>query len=121
VDLLLLYQQIWNAPFLSFDTRGFGVMNTDAEWNDARQASFSTLLMDLYELTGEPELFHRGVAALLAAFTLMHRESEDRGAISENYGHAGRDAHIQGYVMPDWGAGTACSASGMAQIRWGDL
>jgi hypothetical protein len=122
IDILLLYQQIWDAPFLSVDTRGgFGVMNTDAEWNDARQAGFATMLMEWYPITGEPELFQRGVSALRAAFTLMHAEGEDRGAFSENYGHAGRDAHIQGYVMPDWGAGTACSAAALAQLRWGDL
>jgi len=136
LDLLLLYQQAWNAPFLGFDTRGgFGVMNTDAEWSDARQAQFATLLMDWYDLTGEPELFHRGVAALRASFTLMNLEEHralapgnvlaadplDRGAMAENYGHAGRDAKIQGYVMPDWGALSAASSAALAQASWGDL
>ncbi len=136
LDLLLLFQQAWNAPFLGFDTRGgFGVMNTDAEWSDARQAQFATLLMDWYDLTGETELFHRGVAALRASFTLMnldeHRalapgnvrasDPADRGAVAENYGHAGLDAKIRGYVMPDWGAGSAASAAALAQARWGDL
>ncbi len=136
LDLLLLYQQAWDAPFLGFDTRGgFGVMNTDAEWSDARQAQFATLLMDWYDLTGEPGLFHRGVAALRASFTLMNLDGApcprarkrprsdpaDRGAVAENYGHAGRDAKIQGYVMPDWGAGSAASSAALAQARWGDL
>lgn len=124
LDLLLLYQQAWFPSFLGFDARGgFGVMNTDAEWSDARQAQFATLLMDWYDVTGESELFHRGVAALRSSFTLMHLEEHrslapgnnpdtdpiDRGAVAENYGHAGRDARIQGYVMPDWGAGSAAS------------
>lgn len=136
LDLLLLYQQAWNAPFLRFETAGgFGVMNTDAEWSDARQAQFATLLMDWYDVTGERELFHRGVAALRASFTLMHLEEHraiapgnnpatdpvDRGAVAENYGHAGIDAKIQGYVMPDWGAGSAASSAALAQARWGDL
>jgi len=136
LDLLLLYQQAWNAPFLDFTTTGgFGVMNTDAEWSDARQAQFGTLLMDWYDVTGEPELFHRGVAALRSSFTLMHLEEhrtiapgnnrpmspEDRGAMPENYGHAGLDAKIQGNVLPDWGMGSAASSAALAQARWGDL
>jgi hypothetical protein len=72
LDLVLLFQQIWNAPFLSMDTRGgFGVMNTDAEWSDARQALFAPLILQWYGITGEPELFHRGVAALRAAVLRM--------------------------------------------------
>ena len=136
LDLLLLYQQAWNAPFIGFDTTGgFGVMNTDAEWSDARQAQFGTLLMDWYDATGEPELFHRGVAALRSSFALMHLEEhraaapgnnppmglEERGALPENYGHAGVDAKIPGELMPDWGSGSAASSTALAQARWGDL
>jgi len=136
LDLLLLFQQIWNAPFLDIDTRGgFASINNDAEWNDARQALFAPLLMEWYGITGEAELFQRGISALRAAFTLMYLEEHrlvapgnvrpmaaaDRGAVAENYGHAGLDAKIQGYVMPDWGGGTAVAAAALAQIRWGDL
>jgi hypothetical protein len=45
----------------------------------------------------------------------------DRGAFAENYGHAGTDAKILGYVMPDWGGGTAVSAAALAELTWGDL
>lgn len=136
LDILLLFQQIWNAPFLDIDTRGgFSCINNDAEWNDARQALFAPLLMDWYEITGEAELFQRGVAALRSAFTLMYLEEHrsvapgnvqpmtaaDRGAIAENYGHSGLNAKIEGYIMPDWGAGTAVTAAALAQIRYGDL
>jgi hypothetical protein len=136
LDLLLLYQQVWDAPFLDLTTTGgFGVMNTDAEWNDAREAQFGTLLMDWYDTTGEPELFHRGVAALRSSFALMHLEEhrviapgnnptigpEDRGAMPENYGHAGFDVKIQGNRLPDWGAGSAASSAALAQAQWGDL
>jgi len=136
LDVLLLFQQIWNAPFLDIDTRGgFSSINNDAEWNDARQALFAPLLMEWYEITGEAELFQRGIAALRAAFTLMYLEEHrsvapanvrpmaaaDRGAVAENYGHAGLDVKIEGYVIPDWGAGTAVAAAALAQIRWGDL
>jgi len=136
LDLLLLFQQAWDAPFIGFDTRGgFASLNTDAEWSDARQAQFATLLMDWYDVTGEPELFHRGVVALRSSFTLMHLEEhraiapgnnraacrDDRGAVPENYGHAGRDVKIQGYILPDWGMGSAVSSAALAQARWGDL
>jgi len=136
LDLLLLFQQIWNAPFLDIDTRGgFSSINNDAEWNDARQALFAPLLMEWYGITGEAELFQRGIAALRAAFTLMYLEehrsvapanvrpmaASDRGAVAENYGHAGLDVKIEGYVIPDWGGGTAVAAAALAQIRWGDL
>lgn len=136
LDLLLLFQQIWNAPFLDIDTRGgFASINNDAEWNDARQALFAPLLMEWYEITGEAELFQRGISALRAAFTLMYLEEHrsvapanvrpmaaaDRGAVAENYGHAGLDVKIEGYVIPDWGGGTAVSAAALSQIRWGDL
>jgi hypothetical protein len=136
LDILLLFQQIWDAPFLNIDTRGgFSSINNDAEWNDARQAVFALLLMEWYEITGEAELFQRGVAALRAAFTLMYLEEHrrvapanvlpmspaDRGAVAENYGHVGLDIKIEGYIMPDWGAGTAVSSAALAQARWGDL
>jgi len=136
LDTLLLFQQVWNAPFLDIDTRGgFSAINNDAEWNDARQALFAGLLMDWYQVTGEAELFHRGIAALRSAFTLMYLEehrqvapgnirpmsAEDRGAFAENYGHSGLNAKIEGYVMPDWGAGTAVTAAALAHVRWGDI
>lgn len=136
VDLLLLHQQVWNPPFIGFHAfGGFGVMNTDSEWSDARQAQFATLLMGWYALTGEPELFQRGVAALRASFTLMHLEEHgrlapgnmagvggaDMGALPENYGHAGRDAKIPGYIMPDWGGGSAAGSAALARALYGDL
>lgn len=136
LDLLLLYQQVWDAPFLDICTvGGFGVMNTDAEWNDARQAPIALLLLDTYAATGCAEYMFRGVAALRAAFTLMYTPENaavapgnlvgvaetDWGATAENYGHAGTNTRIPGYVMPDWGSGTAVAAAAWAQLRYGDL
>jgi hypothetical protein len=136
LDLLLLYQQVWSPPFIGFDARGgFGAINSDAEWSDARQAQFANLLMDWYVLTGERELFLRGAAALKASFALMylpeHADSaprkvlglgpEDEGALPENYGHAGLDRKIPGYLFPDWGAGSATSSAALARILYGEL
>jgi hypothetical protein len=39
MDYLNLYQQVWSPSFMTFEGfGGYGVQNTDAEWNDARQA-----------------------------------------------------------------------------------
>lgn len=136
LDILLLFQQVWDAPFLGIHTfGGFGAMNTDAQWNDARGALFVPLLMDYYELTGEEEYFQRAIAALRAAFTLMlvpenaavapghiagMREA-DYGLTAENYGHAGADRRVGGYFHPDWGSGSACTAAAWVQRRYGDI
>jgi hypothetical protein len=136
LDLLLLFQQVWNASFLSYHTfGGFGVMNTDGEWSDARQALFVPLLLDYYEITGDAEYFERAVAALRASFVLMHAPENapaapgntpgvtesDYGAMPENYGHAGIDRKIGGYLHPDWGSGSACAAAACVQQHYGDV
>ena len=41
LNILSLYQQVWNPVHLPGHLfGGFGVMNTDGEWNDGRQARF---------------------------------------------------------------------------------
>ncbi|MFI5398334.1 MAG: hypothetical protein ACHQ9S_22585 [Candidatus Binatia bacterium] len=72
IDQLCLYQQVWEPPFLSYRAfGGFGVMNTDGEWSDARQGPYGLLLIDAYRVFGDAEYFVRGVAALRAAFALQ--------------------------------------------------
>lgn len=72
IDQLCLYQQLWEPPFLSYRSfGGFGVMNTDGEWSDARQSPFGLLLLDASHACGDPEYFRRGVAALRAGFALQ--------------------------------------------------
>jgi len=136
LDDLLWHQQVWDAPYLSIDTfGGFGSMNTDAEWNDARQGCIAPVLLDSYLETRDPHHFERGVAALRACYTTMlhpamrevaagnmvrYRE-RDRGAIYENYAHLGFDRVCAGYLEPDWGAGTAAYATAHAAHFYGDL
>lgn len=136
VDLLLMWQQVWDAPYISINTfGGFGVMNTDGEWNDARQSMFAESLAGWYELTGDAEYFERAVAALRASFTTMltpenrdvapgnmglYHERVD-GAIFENYAHMGYDRRAQGYIMFDWGSGGACAAAARFAGRYGDV
>ncbi len=136
LDELCLYQQVWDPPFLNINGfGGFGVMNTDAEWNDARQALFSTLLMDYYRLTGNPEYMERGISALRASFTLMYIDenkkvapgnlrlipSHEIGSVAENYGHFGFDYRTTGILQSDWGAGSACFAAAYALKNYGDV
>ncbi|MHA1893440.1 MAG: hypothetical protein ACTSX4_02950 [Candidatus Helarchaeota archaeon] len=136
IELLCLYQQVWNAPYISINTfGGFGVMNTDAEWNDARQSKFALTLMEYYELTRNEEYFERGIAALRASFTLMliNENKEiapgnfknfnefDIGATYENYGHCGRDKKILGYIMFDWGSASSSCAAALALMKYGDI
>jgi hypothetical protein len=136
LDILCLYQQIWSPPYLSFYAfGGFGVMNSDAEWNDARESAFAPTLMQYYTLTGEEEYFRRGIAALRASFALMvipeHKKiapgnlttmkPKDYGATYENYGHLGDDRKIPGQIMFDWGSGSSASAAAYVERRYGDV
>lgn len=137
IDILCLYQQVWNPGYLSFFAfGGFGVMNTDAEWNDARQAQFAETLANFYELTGNIEFLERAVAATRASFTLMvidenklvapknylgtSRNLEIHGAMAENYGHCGSDCRSfqSGF---HWGTGSALCTAIILQNRFGDL
>ena len=133
---LCLYQQVWDPPFLSINAfGGFGSMNTDAEWNDARQALMAPLFMDYYTITGKPEHMERGIAALRAAFTLMFLDEntlvapgnmkdappEETGSVAENYAHFGYDHRVPGFLDSDWGAGSACHAAAYVQRHYGDI
>jgi hypothetical protein len=127
VDLLTLFQQVWNPPYLSlYAFGGFGVMNTDGEWHDARQAQFAETLANWHAVTGVDEYRERAVAAARAAFALMacdenreicpknyrgtERNFEVRGMMAENYGHDGRDerAFQSGF---HWGTGSALTTA----------
>lgn len=137
IDLLCLYQQVWNPNYLSFYAfGGFGVMNTDAEWNDARQAQFAETLANFYDLTGNKEYMERAIAAVKASFTLMvidenknvatfnykgtEQQFEIHGAMAENYGHCGNDCR-SGQSGFHWGTGSAlCTAINLIN-RYGDL
>jgi hypothetical protein len=137
LHLLSLYQQVWNTPFLDFYTfGGFGVMNTDGEWNDARQAQFAETYMNYYDLTGDFTLFQRGVAAAKAAFALMVMDENEHicpqnykgtavnfeihGGSAENYGHAGGNFR-SGQSGFHWGTGSALVSACRLKKRYGDL
>ena len=72
-DELSLYQAVWDPPFLPAPAHGgFGVMNADSEWNDARQSLFAPLYLELGRETGDRELTERGVSALRASFSMLY-------------------------------------------------
>lgn len=72
LNIMCLYQQIWNPPFYpEYLYGGFGVMNTDGEWNDGRQSRFAVTLAEYFEETHNTQYLKRAVAACRASFALM--------------------------------------------------
>jgi hypothetical protein len=132
VDELSLYQAVWNPPFLPAPAHGgFGVMNADSEWNDARQSLFAPLYLDLGRETGDRELVERGVSALRASFSMLYcpenaalaRAYERRfpffgpesyGFMMENQGHDVAQP-IGTFTIFTWGNGSALEA--VAKVR----
>ncbi len=136
LDYLCFYQQIWDAPFIAANTfGGFGVMNTDAEWNDARQSMFGQTLLDYYEITGNAEYFERGIAAMRSAFmttTCYENEAVSPATYSrnvlgmgdENYAHNGYNCPSSGlwkYGTFDWGSGSAMAGAAEAWKKYGGV
>ena len=137
--ILNLFQQIWDQPYISFNTfGGFCSQNADAELSDARQGLFVRVYMEYYLITGKEEYIERGIATLRAcwAMQLLKEYKEqcpgniqgigsidgiDRGCVCENYGHLGNDFRIPGYIMFDWGVGSSASATAYVKKHFGDL
>jgi hypothetical protein len=138
IDELSLYQAVWNPPFLPAPAHGgFGVMNADNEWNDARQSLFVPLYLDLGRETGDRELTERGMSALRASFSMMYcpenaalaRAYERRfpffgpesyGFMMENQGHGSADP-IGTFTIFSWGNGSALAAAATIRDRFPDL
>jgi hypothetical protein len=139
LDLLCLYQQPWNPVFL--DVYAFGgcrAQNTDAEWNDSRQAVFSATFALGYDIFGLPEYFERAIAAARASFVLLTMPENEIvspktavgmcanhpklpiGFASENFGHASKNEAC-GRSGFDWGAGGALSGAAYLQNQYGDI
>jgi hypothetical protein len=133
LDELSMFQQVWQPPFIYVPALGgFGVMNSDGEWNDSRETLFAELFLDYYRAIGDPDYFERGVAALKSGFIMMYCPEnpavkemwervypwfgpEDYGFTMENYGHGGRtspDGEGMGtFTIYDWGNGAAAEAA----------
>jgi len=87
VDYLLLTQQVWNHPLLKPKmVGGTTTQNTDAEWSDARECYFATLLLDYYLQTGSREYLERAVAAARSSFTVAPWENWAHNGFNNEHG-----------------------------------
>jgi hypothetical protein len=138
LDELSLYQAVWDPPFLPAPAHGgFGVMNADSEWNDARQSLFAPLYLELGRETGDAELVLRGVSALRASFSMLYcpenaalaRAYERRfpffgpesyGFMMENQGHDVAQP-IGTFTIFTWGNGSALAAVATVRDRFPDV
>jgi len=143
LDELSLFQQVWDPPYIYAPCHGgFGVMNADGEWNDARQSLFAPLYLDYYRETGIPEYFERGVAALRASFAMLYcpeneqvkRQYELRhpffgpesyGFMMENIAHGGPlppgGGSIGPFTIYTWGNGAAMASAAKVRDLYGDV
>jgi hypothetical protein len=138
VDELSLYQAVWDPPFLPAPAHGgFGVMNADCEWNDARQSLFAPLYLDLGRETGDRELTERGVSALRASFSMLYCPEnaglaqayerrfpffgpESYGFMMENQGHSMAEP-IGTFTIYTWGNGSALAAAATVRDRFPEV
>ncbi|MFI3295778.1 MAG: hypothetical protein R3Y19_07130, partial [Rikenellaceae bacterium] len=73
LDELSMYQALWQPPYMYVDVMGgFGVMNADGEWLDARQSVIAPLFIEYGKKLNKREYIERGKAALVAAFNMMY-------------------------------------------------
>lgn len=142
LDELLMTQASWQPYYIPIKAiGGFGVLNADGEWNDARQSLFSELIIKYGEELDNKEYTQRGLAALRASFVMMYAPEnpetkeqwekawpffaeEDYGFMMENYGHGGQaDAEGLGigeFTIYDWGNGAASEAYNRILDHYGE-
>ncbi|MFC5649978.1 hypothetical protein ACFPYJ_12780 [Paenibacillus solisilvae] len=129
LDEMLMTQASWQPPYIYVSALGgFGVMNCDGEWNDARQSLFAELILEYGIELRRDEYVERGLAALRCAFVMMYCpenptsqaqwekahpffNEKDYGFMMENYGHGGvvddNGLGIGEFTIFDWGNGAA--------------
>lgn len=132
LDEMLMYQSCWQPPYIFIRALGgFGVMNADGEWTDARQSLFAELIIQYGIELQRDEYTERGIAALYASFEMMYCpenvntkrlyektwpffNEKDFGFMMENYGHNGITSvdgvGIGEFTIYDWGNGAASEA-----------
>jgi len=142
LDELLMTQATWQPSYMYVNVLGgFGVMNTDGEWNDSRQSLFAELILQYSKLLKSNEYRERGIAALRASFSMMYCPENpkakeqwekawpffgpaDYGFTMENYGHDGRSSKegigIGEFTIYDWGNGAAAEAYNRIIDKFGE-
>lgn len=141
LDELLMTQASWQPPYMYVPVLGgFGVMNADGEWLDARQSLFAELIIRYGLEMGVEEYVQRGLAAMRASFVMMYCPEnpvvkalwekvhsffgpEDYGFTMENYAHGGRTspegAGMGIFTIYDWGNGAAAETWNRLLDRFG--
>lgn len=142
LDELLMTQTSWQPWFIPIKAvGGFGVLNADGEWNDARQSLFAELIIKYGKELGMREYTERGMAAMRASFTMMYCPENpetksqwekkwpffgkaDYGFMMENYGHSGENNNeglgIGEFTIYDWGNGAASEAYNRLLDHYGE-
>jgi len=133
LEMLILYQNVWPISFRQVANTfgGFGVQNSDGEYNDARQAQFGSTLMKFGAEFGRKDWFERGVAAIRASMTLMNHPlhilneiypnpNYPLGLMPENCGHGGTDQQ-NGRTGFDWGEGSGLASLAEALLLYGGV
>jgi hypothetical protein len=137
LSILSLYQQVWNPSHLNGNLfGGFGVMNTDGEWNDGRQARFVSTYSDYYQITGKTEYLERAVAACRASFALMDIQENHANEINKiimrkdqgeaGLGYAPENIYHSGFPTGswtgmNWSSGGGLAASAFLERRFGGV
>lgn len=131
LDMMCLYQNVWPISYrqTAYTYGGFGVQNSDGEYDDARQAQFGETLCDFGAQLGRRDYFERGVAATRAALTLINHPLHDEfgiypnpnyplGIEPENCGHGGDDTQA-GRSGFDWGEGSGLTSMAALIEKYG--
>lgn len=130
LDTMTMYQNVWPISYrpVAYTYGGFGVQNSDGEYNDARQAQFGVTLCDFGAKLGRQDLFERGVAAIRASLTLVNVPNDPYGMYPnpnyppglqpENCGHGGSNEQ-DGRTGFDWGEGSGLAAAAEIIDRYG--
>ena len=143
LDEMLMTQASWQPSYMYVNVLGgFGVMNSDAEWNDARGSLFAEIILRYGELLGMSEYYERGISALKSSFVMMYCPEnprtkvqwektwpffgpEDYGFTMENYGHNGRTSPeglgMGEFTIYDWGNGAAAEAYNRILDKFGEI
>jgi hypothetical protein len=141
LDEMLMTQASWQPPYMFVNTLGgFGVMNCDGEWNDARQSLFAEVIVQYGLELDENEYIQRGLAAMRCSFVMMYCpentrtkaqweekwpffNDKDYGFMMENYGHGGevgeKGLGIGEFTIFDWGNGAAAECYMRMQDHYG--
>lgn len=131
LDMMCLYQNVWPMSYrlTAYTYGGFGVQNSDGEYDDARQAQFGETLCDFGAELGRRDYFERGVAATRATLTLINHPLHEEfgiypnpnyplGIEPENCGHGGDDTQA-GRSGFDWGEGSGLTSMACLLEKYG--